>query len=599
MRYNGSGIYGSNNGGATWKELMTQDGINANYINAGTINAGKVSITDGGRDITTLNADGLVIKKQANQPYTLGALNTSSTGIAKAFDNVTVFVGRDANGNGVGYFDGYVNASKGGNIGGWTIASNALHTSNNNLYLGTSGITAAINGTNRSNLVFKAGSKFGVSSDGTMYASGANIQGDISATSLTLSSSIKIGENNLTLTNTEALINAQKVRIDAHDTAIAGRVTFSDLSTSGKTTIHGGNITTGKISASYIDADNLKVKGANVTGALTAATISGSNISGGTITGTTISGNSIYCGWNDTEQSYRTQLLSNGVFKYYNGVGFLVCGYASGGTDNTTKHPYISGLNVARGAGGIGFWTGGYMTDLGSRQAYVSLDSNNQLNIYGSKGVDFASGQNMNISAGDALGIDPWTYCAIRTGDAKITPSDKSIYLKCGSGGTGNITLYTDYGSVYAKGNGLSNAKVLTDQGSASSKNVKENIEPFTNEKYDNALKLLSNINIYSYDYKYGLYSNHPHQYGFLIDEIEEQNGYSDFFNFHEEKGFVQDGFINHNMDDWKKGTQIIKLKKYDTDVLDKYLLTCVKALQNKIDELQQEVEQLKKEKAN
>ena len=98
--------------------------------------------------------------------------------------------------------------------------------------------------------------------------------------------------------------------------------------------------------------------------------------------------------------------------------------------------------------------------------------------------------------------------------------------------------------------------------------------------------KLLSNINIYSYDYKYGLYSNHPHQYGFLIDEIEEQNGYSDFFNFHEEKGFVQDGFINHNMDDWKKGAQIIKLKKYDTDVLDKYLLTCVKALQNKIDKL-------------
>ena len=84
MRYNGTGILGSNNGGATWRELLTQDGINANYINAGTINAGKVSITDGGHDVTVMNADGLVVKTNPNSPYVLGTLNEN--GITKAFE---------------------------------------------------------------------------------------------------------------------------------------------------------------------------------------------------------------------------------------------------------------------------------------------------------------------------------------------------------------------------------------------------------------------------------------------------------------------------------------------------------------------------------
>jgi hypothetical protein len=606
MRYNGSGIYGSNNGGATWKELMTQDGINANYINAGTINAGKVSITDGGHDITVLNADGLIIKTAPNQPYVLGSLSANGEVSGDKFNNVTVFVGKDKNGKGVGYFNGYINATKGGNIAGWTLSPDKLYAGSSNKYVALSSAGDYALWAGNSN---PANAKFRLGHDGTLYSESLNSK----VTQLADSISLSVNDEKTKASITVSLKDPTTGTVHSTGTGVItlnGLVRFTNLN-DGVTEISGSNIKTGVVKADYIEADKLKIKAANVTGTLTAATISGNNISGGTITGTTISGNTIsggsisgtsitgsgfYCGWNAAEQSYRTQLLSDGVFKYYNGVGFLVCGYASGTNENTTKHPYVSGLNVARGAGGIGFWTGGYMTDLGSRQAYVSLDSNNQLNIYGSKGVDFAAGQSMNITAGDAMGIDPWTYCAIRTGNATVTPSSKSIYLKCGSGGTGNITLYTDYGSVYAKGNGLSNAKVLTDQGSSSSKNVKENIEPFTNEKYDSALKLLSNINIYSYDYKYGLYSNHPHQYGFLIDEIEEQNGYSDFFNFHEEKGFVQDGFINHNMDDWKEGAQIIKLKKYDTDVLDKYLLTCVKALQNKIEDLE---EQLKKEKAN
>ena len=38
--------------------------------------------------------------------------------------------------------------------------------------MGTTGITASIGGTNRTNLVFKAGSNFAVRADGTLYAAG-------------------------------------------------------------------------------------------------------------------------------------------------------------------------------------------------------------------------------------------------------------------------------------------------------------------------------------------------------------------------------------------------------------------------------------------
>lgn len=573
MRYNGSGIYGSNNGGATWKELMTQDGINANYINAGTINAGKVSITDGGRDITTLNADGLVIKKQANQPYTLGALNTSSTGIAKAFDNVTVFVGRDANGNGVGYFDGYVNASKGGNIGGWTIASNALHTSNNNLYLGTSGITAAINGTNRSSLVFKAGSKFGVASDGTMYASGANIQGNISASSLTLADGIKIGEGNLTLSNTEAKIKAnttyidtQKLRIDAHDTQIAGRVTFSDLSTGGKTTINGANITTGKIKADYIDASNLQVNAANVKGTLTAATISGSNISGGTITGTTISGvnitgGSIYSEYAEHSTVYDWTTIEGGTIKV-------------GGWGGINTYISAEGVNINEG------------------QTVLNQNGIQTLQISATAVTASTVGANA-LRSGSYLQLTTGTsYHASGTG--AIGTTSGSIYIYSSA----NVTLHAGSSSqtgryVYA-GNGASgNSRIAVDDKGPSSRCLKTDIKNFTLTEYKEALDLLNDISIYDYHYKYNIHPKQD-QYGFIIDDLLNNSKAQKFLYFKDEQAGVADDKSldylaphenSHNL-------EIINFKRYDEETLVKYLLVCCKALQ-------QEIEQLKKEKAN
>ena len=71
----------------------------------------------------------------------------------------------------------------GGKIGGWSITQNALSTTNNALYLGTTGIDADINNIKREDLVFKAGDNFGVTSEGVLYATNAILSGDISAES--------------------------------------------------------------------------------------------------------------------------------------------------------------------------------------------------------------------------------------------------------------------------------------------------------------------------------------------------------------------------------------------------------------------------------
>lgn len=113
---------------------MTPNGINANYINAGSINASNVSITDGQYDITSLTSDGLAVKSVPGDSYSIGTFNTSTGAANSDWENLTVFVGKDKNGQGVGYFNGYINASKGGNIGGWSILPDRLYNGSGDTY---------------------------------------------------------------------------------------------------------------------------------------------------------------------------------------------------------------------------------------------------------------------------------------------------------------------------------------------------------------------------------------------------------------------------------------------------------------------------------
>lgn len=402
--------------------------------------------------------------------------------------------------------------STSGSIGGWSIGSNALYTSNNNLYLGTSGITATIGGTSRNNLIFKAGSNFGVDTSGNLYANSANltsatVSGDITATAGTI--------GGCAITNGSLSVdNAHIASLDA------------------------GKINTGTISADRIAANSITA------GKLNIGTLSAISGNLGTITGGSININ----GYFGVNSSGGTQLSTSGG-------GFL--------TTRTTTHPYVSALNVAYGSGGVQFYSGTTQEGAGSRLGYVNASSSGQLNVYGSGGVD--------IGTGGAGSIYCYNRVALSTGS--------SNYCWANGGGTGE-------------------GKIKTTAGDSSSRNLKENFVEFTEKDYNQAYKFLKEMKLHEYDYKYQIYEN-KHQYGFIIDELEELENCDKFFRFTETYAKVQGDKLKPSLLDGeefdKNAKDIIKYKEYNSDVLDKFMLTCMKAMQDKIDKQEKEIEELRK----
>ena len=116
-------------------------------------------------------------------------------------------------------------------------------------------------------------------------------------TTNSLSSRIKQTAKSIELTTTDKstsagivirLKNEDGSQIDAKSANITmkGLVSFTDLSSSGSTTINGSNITTGTIDASKVTVKNINASN------ITSGTITGRTISGGTITGTKITNGS-------------------------------------------------------------------------------------------------------------------------------------------------------------------------------------------------------------------------------------------------------------------------------------------------------------------
>ena len=168
--------------------------------------------------------------------------------------------------------------------------------------------------------------------------------------------------------------------------------------------------------------------------------------------------------------------------------------------------------------------------------------------------------------------------------------------------GAANVNLIAGQGHyVYAGANGWNNgnnSKIETAAGTISSRSTKANIT-ITNDKfYNDALQLLQNMKLYTYNYKYDLYSNKA-QYGFVIDEIENQDKQHHFLDIHEQMAWTRGRYIDFCMDNMPKDDQevsIVAVKSYNRDAFTKYLLTCTKALYNKILVLEQEIKELKNE---
>jgi hypothetical protein len=266
-----------------------------------------------------------------------------------------------------------------------------------------------------------------------------------------------------------------------------------------------------------------------------------------------------------------------------------------------TDHPKCSGLNV--GSGGVNFnGTGGgiginansdktrIIVSSGLNTPYLSVDHDatisGDMTCYGLfKTNNIGPGGNLNAYAGG--------YVRISAGGLHNhqTLNSGNVYI---FGGNVNLKASTD-NHIYAGAvgwNSGNNAQVETNKGTISSRSTKTNITPMEQDSYKDALDLLKKMNLYTYDYKYDLYDNKS-QYGFIIDEIEDDDKKHNFFDIVSEKAWTRGRYIDFDMSSVPENDEtvnVIDIKNYNRDAFTKYLLTCIKGLQ-------QEIEQLKKEK--
>ncbi len=454
---------------------------------------------------------------------------------------------------------GYITAT-GGKIGGWNLGDTKLYSGSSSNYValdsGTQGVNYAIWAGNET----PANAPFSVTRAGAIKSTSGNIGGwtiggsTLTAGNITLNSngSISGGSTYTWSIGTNGYATFNGATVTGNITATSGKI--ADYTINGAMLV-GNNVglsgTSGQGWAFWAgsnDAGSAPFRvGHNGSMYATSGSFTGSVNTGSTITGSTISGGSISI----TKGSY----------------------YFTMGT--STNHPSCSGLNVDSAVliGGIQL-----SKDSNRLRCYADFQPANIYCLGHVQCNDYIAGSAINLLAGGSSGSASGGGILLRTGSGHIT-------LDASNGG----------GNVYASGAGVSNSKVVTDNGSASSKNTKTNIKKFVNKDYKEALSLLNNINIYSYDYKYDLYQNR-HQYGFIIDEIEQIDGYEKYFDFHSEKAGVFGEHLDFSIDEKDlKSNNIIEVKEYNRDTLDKFILTCMKAMQEKIDKQEKEIEELKK----
>lgn len=381
MRYNGTGVLGSNNGGITWRNLMTQDGINANYIEAGTINTQRVSISDGQYNMVYLDGNGLVVKEgnkdgDPNDPsnineiggvknYDIGYID-STTLDPIGFHNVSVYVGKDSKGEGIGYFSGYINANKGGNIGGWRLSSTGLWkggvATSPIYYLGSSGLTIPETDVNnrvynvRGPFTLKVGTQFGVLDNGNVYIGGdVHIKGSANSNIgnwTVTSSAFYNGKSSLT-DNSEGVyigtdgIALGKTKDDNNKDLIRFKVTKAGVLTAKSGTIGGWTIGDKSLHTSKNDY-YLGIEGITATIGKTERNNlifkAGSNF-GVQSDGSLFATDGVIGGWNisSTELSRGKMTLSKDGFVWSkDSTHFFAAG-------DGTNHPVTSALNAREG----------------------------------------------------------------------------------------------------------------------------------------------------------------------------------------------------------------------------------------------------------
>lgn len=372
----------------------------------------------------------------------------------------------------------------------------------------------------------------------------------------------------INLSPEKIMINSNKLDIDSIAT-----FTNSKLAEAGSTVINGNNVTTGTINADRLESrvittDNFSAQKINADN-ITSGSLNADRIVGGTINASSINLKNVsftptlskIAGWNIDSNRFYTG--NNGI--YTNGELYMY----------PTKGGILElndGLKL-KAPNGVAIYNDTPTYGDNKLQKGITLLADGGNLVLGMKNSSYS----VNIRS----------YCSP---SVRANPEARCMLLASAS----NLFLFT-LDKIWAEGNNLPNSEVLTNAGSSSSRNVKTNIVEFTNNDYKKSLNLLDKMKLYSYDYKYNIYHNR-HKYGFIIDELEEYEETKDFFEFEDYNATIKNDKIDFSgsMDGEKLHT-----KTYNSDVLDKYLLTCIKAMHNEIKELKEEIKKLKESDIN
>lgn len=162
------------------------------------------------------------------------------------------------------------------------------------------------------------------------------------------------------------------------------------------------------------------------------------------------------------------------------------------------------------------------------------------------------------------------------------------------SGGSGIYLVPRNNGKVYIGAYGESPSPIATSSSGPSSLCVKKNLVNIS-DKYDKIYDDFKQINTYDYDYKYkNVNGDLEHDYGFIIDEIEQTETLSKYFRNIPKTKYVKDGeLITPNPDEDVSSYQKVELKEWERDAYIKGLFVVIKALQSKIDKLEEQITKL------
>ena len=356
MQYTGKGIFSSTNGGTTWENILNAGKISIKALSAGTIDSNTISVSNIGK---TAN---IIIDGKGITAISKDGVDASSPNIIP--DDKTSFFLDAKSGN--AYFAGKIKA-KSGDIGGWDIKDTALKKGG----VGMSSDNSSLN-----NYAFWAGNtdpsqaKFWVKHDGTMKATKATIEGDLTATTGKIGGYTIEGD---TLYGPQVGMDAVSgghwafwAGADINNTENAPfRVGHDGSVRCGNLTMTGGSLSFGNFNVD--NGGNLIASNVDIKGKITATsgTFRGTiHASGGTFTGS-ISAASISGG----------STLTLGNNKHYLRMG------------KGTDHPEVSSLNITGDGAAIDFGAK-YGININGNAGEVSrAQTNDSVTISGNNGI--------------------------------------------------------------------------------------------------------------------------------------------------------------------------------------------------------------------